>query len=410
MDPEKSLSHCVLVVDDVPDTLNVLTNWLVLQGYDTLTASDGQEAIEVAARMLPDLILLDVMMPKMDGIETCRQLKTRTQTASIPVILVTAKDPSDARSEGMMAGAIDYITKPVNFDDLKSRVEAVFSENSERVDVQRLLDEVAHTTMAILDSSLVWLLSFDSESNKMVSEMLATSTGSREEAEFLLNAASQTGEAPEFSLDDRNNPLVEALVNRQASINVPNQRLQDSPSTIELQQAADKLKINYLTIVPLIAAGKSVGLMVLGFYQPHDMESPRAHHILSAFGSQAATALDYARLLGDLRPRENEAMRERAFRQMILDTMSDALVVIDSSGSITFTNRRLLRMTGYPSGYLEGRHVGELFHPEDRDEVVRGLLSEHATTMRFDQRLITRSESVIPDHDLAFANAYQPAE
>jgi PAS domain S-box-containing protein len=396
MDKGQNAAPRILVVDDVPDTLKLLTNWLELHGYRTIEATNGFQALQLASEQHPDLILLDVMMPQIDGIETCRRLKTQTQTASIPVILVTAKDPGDARADGIIAGAVDYITKPINLQDLLLRVDAVLeSEKNPQIDIQRLLQEVGHTAMAMLDSVLVWLLALDKDHNRMVSEMLITTSGSREEAEFLL-AASNGHDTTEFSLEDTGNPFVETLITRQIATNISTRRLETSDSTRPIFQAAEQLQVQYFTIVPLIAAGRTTGVMVLGYYQPHDMETPRAHQILSAFGSQAATALDYSRLMTDLHRREEEAQQERGFRQMILDTMSDALVVIDARGRIKFTNRRLLRLTGYPAGYLEGRQVGDLFHHEDRDEVMRGLLSEHATTMKFDQRLITLTQKIIP--------------
>ncbi|MBZ0303844.1 MAG: GAF domain-containing protein, partial [Anaerolineae bacterium] len=386
----------ILVVDDVPDTLKLLTNWLEARGYETLSATGGRQALRLATEHRPDLILLDVMMPEMDGIETCRHLKMQPQTASIPVILVTAKDPGDARADGMIAGAIDYITKPVNLQDLLVRVRSVFAgENQTQIDVHRLLEEVAHTAMAMLDSALVWLLALNTERNCLVSEILTTTSGSLEESDFIVTAAG-TNPVPEYSLEDVDNPLIEALITRQTTTNIGTRRFEHLESTQPLAQAAEQLHIQYVTLVPLNAAGRTAGVMMLGYYQPHDMETPRAHQILSTFGSQAATALDYARLMADLRRREEEAQDERAFRQMILDTMSDGLVVIDAQGRIKFTNRRLLRMTGYSQNYLQSRLVGELFHPDDRTEVMRGLLSEHATTMKFDQRLITQFGKVIP--------------
>jgi DNA-binding response OmpR family regulator len=165
----------ILVVDDIPDTLELLSNWLEVQGFKTIQARNGQQAIDMASIHKPDLILLDVMMPKMDGIETCRQLKAKPQTANIPVILVTAKDPSDARADGMMAGAVDYITKPINLQDLTIRVEAALSTDyAAPVDVQRLLAEVAHTALAVLGSAMVWLLGIDEGDHALVSQTLAS--------------------------------------------------------------------------------------------------------------------------------------------------------------------------------------------------------------------------------------------
>lgn len=386
----------ILVVDDIPDTLDLLTNWLEVQGFKTIQARSGQQALDMAAIHKPDLILLDVMMPKMDGIETCRQLKAKPQTASIPVILVTAKDPSDARADGMMAGAVDYITKPINLQDLTTRVEAALSTDfAAPVDVQRLLAEVAHTTMAVLGSAMVWLLGVDEMNNALVSQTLATNSGTSEEANFLLKAGNNEIQ-PRFSLDDEANPLCACLLTRKTMVNSPTKRLQDLPSTRSLFEAAEQLHISYLTIVPLIAAGKLAGVMTLGSHQTQDMDSPRAQQLLSSFASQAAIALDYSRLSGDVARREVERRSEQTFRQMILDTMSDALVVIDQTGIIKYINRRMLRMTGYSESYLVGRSVGEIFHEEDREEVMIGLLRENAATMKFDQRLLTQDERIIP--------------
>ncbi|MAS36120.1 MAG: hypothetical protein CL610_19090 [Anaerolineaceae bacterium] len=384
----------ILVVDDVPDTHQRLTNWLDSQGYRTIGATNGHQALEVAAQQNPDLILLDVMMSSLDGIETCRRLKAQPKTASIPVILITAKDPADARADGMMAGAAEYVTKPVSREDLLQRVEAVFNgQQSPQIDVQRLMQEVGHTIIAILDSALVWLLALDKDEQRLVSEMLITTGGAAEEQAFLNSTGSPEATALSIVQDT---PLAHALLTCQTAINLPIDTLQQSDATLPLYRAFQRLDIHYVTLVPLIAAGHTLGLMVLGYYQPQDMDTPRANQILSAFGNQAATALNYSQLMAGMRRREQETQQERAFRQMMLDTMSDGLVVIDARGRIKFTNRRLLRMTGYPTNYLEGHSVGELFHPDDRAEVIRGLLSEHATTMKFDQRLVTESGKVIP--------------
>ncbi|MBI5669062.1 MAG: GAF domain-containing protein [Chloroflexi bacterium] len=386
----------ILIVDDIPDTVKLLKEWLESHNFRATGVTSSVQALELAEQQSPDLILLDVMMPKMDGIETCRRLKANPKTAGIPVILVTAKNPGDARSEGMMAGAIDYITKPINLNDLVRRIEAALATTPQSpVDVQRLLEEVAHSAMTILQSSLVWLLALDDEDQSLASRILVTTSGSRAETDFLLTAGEgQAG--PRFPITDSQNPLCVAFISRQTLINQPIDRLDATPSTRLLAQAARDLRINYLTIVPLTAAGKTSGVMALGSLQPHNMDLSRAQQILSSLGSQAAIALDYSRLILNLTQREQDMEREQAFREMMLDTMSDGLVVIDDKGIIRYVNRRMLRMTNHPKGYLEGRSVGELFHEDDRAEVMLGLLREGIATMKFEQRLITRENRVIP--------------
>ncbi len=384
-----SITPRILVVDDIPDTLELIANWLELHSFETIQATSGPQAIKLAQEEKPDLILLDVMMPKMDGIETCRQLKANPQTANIPVILVTAKDPVDARADGMFAGAVDYITKPVNLPDLVHKVEnAIIIGRDAPVDVKRLLDEVAHTTLTITSSAMVWLLALNSDTNHLASQALATTSSSVQENNFLIQAGTS------FPLDDAGNPMSVALKTRKSAVNLPIKQL-NLPTT-SLYEALQRMHLTYVTIVPLIAVGKTIGIMVLGNHYLQDMETPRAQQILSSFASQAAIAVDYSRLMQDVQKHETEQQNEQAFRQMILDTMSDVLVVIDASGDIKYYNQRLLRMTSYTPDDLDGQSVGMLFHPDDRHEVMVGLLRENAATMKFDQRIITNDSRVIP--------------
>jgi signal transduction histidine kinase len=115
----------VLVVDDAVDTVLVLTHMLRNQGYEVLPAYSGQEAMDIAAVERPDAILLDIMMPGMNGIEVCRRLKKDAQLGMIPVILVTAKDLDEDIIHGLDAGADDYVTKPLNHRVLIARLHAV---------------------------------------------------------------------------------------------------------------------------------------------------------------------------------------------------------------------------------------------------------------------------------------------
>src|SRR6476646_10609652 len=108
----------ILAVDDTPQNLDLLKRRLGTQGYEVATAADGEEALVRTAELEPDLILLDVMMPKLDGIETVRRLKADPLHRHIPVILVTAKsDPRDV-VEGLDAGGDDYLTKPIDHSAL----------------------------------------------------------------------------------------------------------------------------------------------------------------------------------------------------------------------------------------------------------------------------------------------------
>jgi DNA-binding response OmpR family regulator len=115
----------ILVVDDNEINRDILEARLTANGYEVLHAADGEEALAMAARHRPDLILLDIMMPKVDGIEVCRRIKADADLAFTPIILVTAKSDSKDVVEGLDAGADEYLTKPIDHTALVARVKAL---------------------------------------------------------------------------------------------------------------------------------------------------------------------------------------------------------------------------------------------------------------------------------------------
>lgn len=114
----------ILIVDDAPANLGVLRKMMVQQGYQTFVANSGERAISIARRVHPDLILLDVVMPGMDGLETCRRLKEHPSTQRIPVIFMSARTDTDDVVAGFDIGAVDYISKPLRMAEVCARVRA----------------------------------------------------------------------------------------------------------------------------------------------------------------------------------------------------------------------------------------------------------------------------------------------
>ncbi len=112
----------ILVVDDSKTALFMVMTILKKTPYDLVTAQDGQQALEVATAERPDLILMDVVMPRMTGFEACRELKKREDTKRIPVILVTTRGEEENVEDGFASGCNDYVTKPVNAQELLAKV------------------------------------------------------------------------------------------------------------------------------------------------------------------------------------------------------------------------------------------------------------------------------------------------
>jgi adenylate cyclase len=115
----------ILIVDDQPVNVDILQTRLAIHGYEILTAGDGEEALASARAAQPDVILLDIMMPKMDGIEVCRRLKADTSLPFMPIIMVTAKADSKDVVAGLDAGADEYLAKPIDQAALVARVKSM---------------------------------------------------------------------------------------------------------------------------------------------------------------------------------------------------------------------------------------------------------------------------------------------
>jgi DNA-binding response OmpR family regulator len=125
MNNPKTSAATVLVVDDEEDVVEVVSHFLKEDGYNVLAAFDGEEALQKAAGSGPDLIVLDIMLPGLDGYEVCKRLRSRIETERIPIIFLSAKSEEEDQIRGLMLGADDYLTKPVSPQVILAHVKAV---------------------------------------------------------------------------------------------------------------------------------------------------------------------------------------------------------------------------------------------------------------------------------------------
>jgi two-component system alkaline phosphatase synthesis response regulator PhoP len=130
----------ILLVDDEPDVLDFLSFNLQKEGYEVHTASNGREAIQVAKKVSPNLILLDVMMPEMDGIEACKELRTLPESKNALIIFLTARTEDYSQIAGLDAGADDYVSKPIKPRVLVSRIKALLRRRGLAEDTTGVVD------------------------------------------------------------------------------------------------------------------------------------------------------------------------------------------------------------------------------------------------------------------------------
>jgi adenylate cyclase len=144
----------LLVVDDMPVNVKLLADLLTVKGYDVVTAANGAEALAKVEKDQPGLVLLDVMMPGMSGYDVCRKIRENPATAMLPVIMVTALDPTQERVKGIEAGADDFLTKPINQPELLARVKSLLRIkvlHDELAEWNRTLERRVEQQLAQLD-------------------------------------------------------------------------------------------------------------------------------------------------------------------------------------------------------------------------------------------------------------------
>lgn len=147
--PSLASRDVVMIVDDMPANLSLLSDALEAAGYEVLVALDGDTALGLLQRVMPDLILLDAVMPGIDGFQTCRRIKAAAPTCDIPVIFMTALSESEHVVRGFEEGAVDYVTKPVRPVELLARVSAHLREARRVVQARRLLERTAQAVVGL---------------------------------------------------------------------------------------------------------------------------------------------------------------------------------------------------------------------------------------------------------------------
>lgn len=147
----------VLVVDDSADALGMLNEALLAEGYTIFVAMDGQQALSIAGRMAPDIVLMDAIMPNMDGFEACRQLKQNPELNDVPVIFMTGLSDTQHVVMGLEAGGIDYVGKPINLDELLARVKVHLNNSRLARSARSALNEIGQLAFACdINGQVMW--------------------------------------------------------------------------------------------------------------------------------------------------------------------------------------------------------------------------------------------------------------
>lgn len=179
MNAVESPRDIVLLVDDSPDSLSFLTEALEETGYSVLIATSGASALSIADRITPDLVLLDAVMPGMDGFETCQRLKAHGAAAQVPVIFMTGLTETEHVVRALGAGGVDYLTKPINVDELRARIRVHLANARSAQSARVALDAAGRHLLAVRGSGkILW-------STPQAIRLVNAATGSDEGVELV---------------------------------------------------------------------------------------------------------------------------------------------------------------------------------------------------------------------------------
>lgn len=294
----------ILIVDDVPDNLDILCRSLGKADYDVLVATSGMQAIDIATRARPELILLDVMMPEMDGYETCRHLKTQESTREIPVIFLTALTQPEQVIEGFRVGGIDYITKPFHQEEVLVRIQTHLERTRLASELARLNRELEAEVQARTRDLRLRLREL--EGKDRIAEHLLKYHTLEETLELVLEVVAQLVEVDRavFYLCAGAQPQIVAalggdghVLNAEQLAQLPmDDALVNEIAQLKTEQPQPSAESPARALLPLARGGEVIGVLEVIGPALGDGEL----RLLHSFGLQAAVAISDALVQQDM--------------------------------------------------------------------------------------------------------------
>ncbi len=418
----------ILVADDNADLRDYMRRLLTADGYGVEVVPDGEAALEAARRQPPDLILSDIMMPRLDGFGLLAALRTDAALRETPVLLLSARAGEEARVEGLDAGANDYLTKPFSSRELLARVSSCLQLARLRRETEEKLREEAHTLEVLYRVGVAVAAELDLARAVQVVTDAATELTGAAFGSFFYNVLDDHGES--YMLYTLSGVPREAFAGfpmpRNTAVFAPTfggekpVRSDDITRDPRYGQSAPHhgmptghLPVRSYLAVPVISrTGEVLGGLLFGHPEPA-VFTPRAERLAIGIAAQAAIAIDNARLfqaaqteiaerkkvedaLRDL----NETLEQRvteavAERDRLWDLSEDLLVVADFDGRLLQASPSWGRLLGHDHASLLAGSYWDLIHPDDWDRVKAGLreLRDTGRGVRFENRVRTSSNA-----------------
>lgn len=322
-------SEVILIVDDTPDNLLVLFSYLEKQGYKVLLAENGETALQIAQTQAPDLILLDVLMPDIDGFETCRRLKAKSTTREIPIIFLTALSETVNKVQGFKLGGVDYITKPSEQEEVLVRIQTHLS-----------LQKMRHT-LAKQNKDLQQALDFEGLVRRVTDKL----RDSLEEKQILETATRELAEVLDLSscqIELYDSEATTATITYEHSVTLPScqgasSKIEDFPELYA--QLLQKIPIQLVEKIPQINPQEiqvtrlacpifdDRGIIgnLWGLRPPNEVFTDWEIRLMQQVATQCAIAIRQARLYAASNQQVEELAKLNQLKDDFLKTISHEL-------------------------------------------------------------------------------------
>jgi PAS domain S-box-containing protein len=392
----------ILIVDDVPINLRLLTQMLTKQGYKVRPVTSGAQALVAAQSTPPDLILLDVMMPGMNGYEVCERLKADERTSNIPIIFVSALKEAESKLKGFTAGGVDYVTKPFWAEEVLARVETHLTlrtvqqrleeqnaqlerEIAERARVEEELRQRNRELTTLYDASTIMTsnLSLDAVLQNVVRQITQALDSSactllfwrreRDQVETLVDYSEvwpkDKLDPPGSTYDLDEYPLMrQVLETSQPAI------IQfDDPTDDEAEATSMRdQEVRTLFMLPMTIQEQTVGLVELTEKTQRREYTLEEIRLAQSLAAQAAVAIKNAQLFEEVK------QQEERFRS-VTQSANDAIISADGDENIISWNKAAQTMFGYQEREVLGQPLIRLIPEQNKETYRKGMRRLHST-------------------------------
>lgn len=354
-------SKKILIVDDQKFALQILRDFLVSGGFLIAEAMDGETACRKAVEFLPDLILMDLVMPGMDGVEACRRIKHDSRTAAIPLIVITANKDKEKLVAAFEAGADDYLNKPFAIHELQARInsnlikqEAITLIKQKARDSEILLEISQAITSTLNMQEILQIIVSRIAANMAVRRCSIARIKEDDRYGYVL-ASSDDPQVKGLRIDLERYPEIREVIRTGKTLIVDD--VKNHPLMEEVRPHIAALDFDTLLVLPVIYRSEVVGTLMLRTAREKHSFTDRELNFCSLVANVSASALKNAHLyelvleesgeLRDAKARTDLELREKAVFESLFEHASEGLMALNVRGEPVYINRSALAMLGY---------------------------------------------------------------